>query len=228
MNINIEYNNIYGNPKYFVSEIIRYTNESNIDITVLSYQNNNYLFIKNVINMSVNRILLMISKYHISNIFTNDKIIQIFFIITNTDLLEIIHKFEHYPNIILTILILNKSNEILHRMRKIKYHTIIDTSIKHFNDIINIINNKYFDFIFTDYTQLYLNTDEQFFATQYIKEIQILGTIGTLLFINNIKSTLFVLHPSTSSINTIKKYDNSSISHIDTLFLDMEQKIEEY
>ena len=219
MNINIKYNNIYGNPKLFVSEIVRLSNDSNIYITLIPYKTSEYNFIKNVINMSTNNILLMVSGSNRTHIFVENVCIEILVVVTDLELLEIIQKFENYQNIKLTAFLINKKNDILERMKKIKWYAIIDKPIQ---DIINIMNDQSFDLIFIPH----LNIDIGLSVNDYDKENQLLGSIGTYLFINDNIPTIFILHSSTSYVDTLKKkQSNKSIAHIDTLFIDIEEKL---
>lgn len=225
MNLNVECNNIHGNQKTFVSEIVRYSNESNIDITIIPYKVDEYQFIKNVINMSDNKIMIRISGHNKPLLFVPNTFIEIIVIISDdTELLDIIKKFENIVHIRLTALVLRKTINISKKLRNIKWYNMIDKISVY--TIIEFINQKHYDFVFVSYSQFTIDVND--FMFRHYKEIQILGTIGAYISINNIKPTLFILHSSTNYIETLHKIDlQTSIEHVDSLFLNFDEKKEE-
>lgn len=139
MNIDIDYHTICGDLGLFETEIVRLSIVSGVDMTIIPYETDRYSIIKNIINNSANRILLVtlgINKHHV---FINTNI-SILVIITDNDLFEIIKKFEQYPHIRLYALFLIRTIDSKH----IRWFHIIDTPVSRLEDLTNIINQSLF------------------------------------------------------------------------------------
>jgi Kef-type K+ transport system membrane component KefB len=218
MNIAIDYKTVYGDLKFFESEITQ--RSSAVDMTIISYNTNEYNLVKNMINKSIGKILLFVPGQNEHRVFMSEVCVDILFIVTDLALIGMIQKLQHHPHVRIHIIILLTDAAAHTILAQIRWHQLFNDATS-FPDILRILDQYTFDFIITHYSKHGLNYDLSF-PPENDKDIRLLGTIGTFLLINHKKSTLLVLHSDTPFIDTVRADTSPSpVAHTDDIFFDV-------